>query len=135
MVPEVIVSGLKTRLPCEIETVGHVVRLGIVLVQVWQPELRLTKFEQTHMRVERFRDVPTFGIGAEHETADARPVAELRAIPGWMVPVSFGMTGIMLPPFDIRRIHMVEPAAPIVPSNKNRRRGPQPALHDGVDLF
>src|SRR4029077_199820 len=91
------------RLPCEIETVGHVVRLGIVLVQVWQTERRLTKFEQTHMRVERCRDVPTLGVGAQDETADARPIAELRAVPGWMVPVSFGMMGIMPPQFDIRR--------------------------------
>ena len=29
---------------------------------------------------------------------------------------------------------MVQPTAPVVPSDENCRAGPEPALHDGVDL-
>jgi len=51
-----------------------------------------------------------------------------------MVTITFRMLRIVLPWFDIRRIYMIEPAAPIIPCDKDRRLRPQSALYDGVDL-
>src|SRR5256885_9953083 len=64
---------------------------------------------------------------------DALPI--LRAVPLRMVAVAVGMLRIVLPLLDVRRVHVIEPPAPIVPGDEDGRLRPQSAPHDGVDLI
>ena len=66
-----------------------------------------------------FRNVAALGIRTKNQATHARAVAELRAV---------------RPGFHVRRIDMVEPAAPVVPSDEDHAVGPKPTFDNGVDL-
>src|SRR5258708_7360535 len=86
-------SGARGRvrgLAREVEAVRHVVRLGVAGVQVRQAEQRLAEFQQAHVRMQHLGEVSALRVRAEHQAADPRPVAELRAVPLRMVAVAFG---------------------------------------------
>ena len=77
------------------------------------------------MRVKRGGNVTAPRVRAEHQAADARAVAELRARV---------RRAIVLPLFNLWRSDVIVPAAPIVPRDEDRRVVPLAALNVCIDL-
>src|SRR5215469_2051428 len=109
----------------EIEAIGHRARTTVALVQGGQVEDLLAEVHQTHMRVQLVRDVAGFRIGAQHQTRNARTVAE-RVTVEFRMRVCRTLRMGAVPSFDDGRIDMIEPAAPIVPGDKDSRLVPEP---------
>ena len=86
------------------------------------------------MRVQLMRDVPGFRVGAQHQTGNARTIAEWITVE-FRVRVRRALRMCAAPSLDNWRIDMVEPAAPIVPGDKDRRLVSQPAGNDRVNLL
>src|SRR5215472_4896274 len=118
----------------EIEAIRHRARTTVALVQGGQVEDLLAEAHETDMRVELVRDVAGFRIGAQHQARNARTVAE-RVTVEFRVRVRRALRMGAVPSFDNGRIDMIEPAAPIVPGDEDRRLVPEPTGNDRVDLF
>ncbi len=86
------------------------------------------------MRVQLVRDVPGFRVGAQHQAGNARTIAERVAVE-FRVRVGRALGVCAVPPFDDWWIDMIEPAAPIIPGDKDRSRTPEPTGDDRIDLI
>src|SRR5262249_4679788 len=86
------------------------------------------------MRVHLVRDVPGFCVGAQHQAWNARTVAE-RVTVEFRMRVGRALRMHTVPPFDHWWIDVIEPAAPIVPGDEDRRLVPEPTGDDCVHLF
>jgi hypothetical protein len=103
----------------EVETVRHAIGRCVSRIQSRQTEDGLTKFDEADVGVQSFRDIPGSGIGTQDQTADPTAIAELCTV---------------RPFFHFRRIDMIIPAAPIIPSDEDRSLRPQTAFNYGVHL-
>src|SRR5438270_280259 len=79
------------------------------------------------MRIQLMRDVSRLGIGAQHETADARPVTKRVAVE-FRKGVSRALRMLALPPLNHFGLNVVIPATPIIPGDEDRCFGPEPAV-------
>lgn len=103
----------------EIEAVCHIICSGISRIEWLEAKRRLAKFDQAHVGVKHIGDISAFSIRTEHRTTHARPVAEL-------CPIA--------PLFYVRRLDVIEPAAPVVPGDEDSCAGPESTLDNSVDL-
>src|SRR6266849_892977 len=79
------------------------------------------------MRMQRLRDVTLPRIRTQDQTADPRPIPKLR-------PLIIRHGTSKLPSLNVRRVHMIIPSTPVIPSNENRNLRPQSPLHHRVNL-
>ena len=86
------------------------------------------------MRVLLVKGVPGFRVRAQHQAGNARTVAE-RVTVELRVCVRRALGMGAVPPFDDWWIDMIEPAAPIVPGDKDRSLTPEPTGDDRIDLI
>src|SRR5215469_11868578 len=86
------------------------------------------------MRVELVRDMAGFRIGAQHQAGNARAMTE-RVTVELRVRVRRALRMGAVPPLDDRRIDVVEPAAPVVPGDEDRRLVPEPTADDCIHLL
>ena len=86
------------------------------------------------MRVNLVRDVPGFRIRAQHQSRNARAIAE-RVTIEFGVRVRRTLRMCAVPFFDDLRIDVIEPAAPIIPGDEDRRLVPQPTRDDRIHLI
>jgi hypothetical protein len=103
----------------EVETVRHAIGRCVSRIQSRQAEDGLAEFDETDVGVQSLRDIPSFGIGTQDQTADPTAIAELCTVS---------------PFFHFQRINVIIPAAPVIPGDEDRRLRPQAALNYGVHL-
>src|SRR5581483_1046019 len=111
----------------EVEAVGHVVGGGVAGVERGDAEGDFAEFDDADVGVKGLRD-SLFGKGTDHETWHTRTIAELTPGVGWPRGRSAALPGVLL-----RRVDVVVPAAPIVPSDENGGLRPVLALRDQRD--
>src|SRR5215469_7619258 len=86
------------------------------------------------MRIRLVRDVTGFCVWAQHQAGNARAIAERIAVE-FRVRVRRALRVSAAPLFDNWRVDMIEPPAPIVPGDEDRRLVPKPTSDDSVDLI
>src|SRR5207302_7231759 len=73
------------------------------------------------------RDIAGSRERADHKTANPRAITKLCSLVRWL-------RRRKLPSFDVRRVHMVIPSTPTIPSYENGDSRPEPAFYDGIYL-
>src|SRR5438309_10513793 len=64
---------------------------------------------------------------ADHKTANPRAITKLCSLVRWLWRRK-------LPSFDVRRVDMVVPSSPTIPSYENGDSRPEPAINDRIYL-
>src|SRR2546430_1879976 len=117
----------RSRRSFEIKTIRHVISLRIPLVKCGESEDGFAETDQTDVRAQAPRDAAGSRERADDKTANPRAITELCSLVGWL-------RCRKLPSFDVRRVHMVVPSTPTIPSYENGDSRPEPALYDGFYL-
>src|SRR5437879_7796471 len=109
----------------EVETIRHVIRPGVALVQCSEAEVHLAEFQQAHVGVEDFGDVSGPRVRAQHDASHARTVSKLASLVA-------GMCTVPMPYFYRGGFDVIVPSAPVVPGETHNDARPHSSTADSV---
>src|SRR2546428_7733124 len=107
----------RSRRLAEVETIRHVIRRRIPLVQRREAEVHFAELYEAHMGVKNLRDISVSRVGTQDDASDPRTESKLAAfVAGMRVAVPHLCGG---------RLDVIVPPSPIVPRDEHPGAGPE----------